>query len=288
MKIFVTGAGGFIGNAIMKCGLERGHEMKGCDLKANSELNIVEGNITNLEMLKRETEGFDAIIHAACVHGAHLDNGMSFEEFYHINISGSNNIFQSAVHNGIKRVVFSSSLDIHCGANWDLSGIQRYTKDTPDIPNSHYALMKKMIEEMGHFYYRTKGVEFCAERYVFVVGSIEDCSNIRPIQLTSRVLLVEDCAEANVLACESDRVLDDVILIGPDVPFTNEDLVASLTDRDAVLEKYWPGCIDLLKKHGLKTKGVLWPICDLSVAKQLLGWKPRYGFEWYLNRLKNS
>lgn len=287
MKIFVTGAGGVIGKAVLKCGVERGHEMKGCDLNANPELSIVEGNITNLDMLKDETEGVDVIIHLACVHGGHLRQGMSFEEFYHTNIIGSNNIFQAALENGIQRVIFSSSLDIHCGADWTLSGIQRFTKDTPDIPNSHYALMKKMIEEMGHFYYRTEGIRFCAGRYAYITGSIYEEIKFSPINLISKILLIEDCADANIRACESERIFDDVLLIGPDNPLTNEDLVYSVGSRDVVLEKYWPGCLKLLKKHNQKLKSEVWPVCDMTLAKQLLDWKPKYGFDWYLDRLRN-
>ncbi|MDP6057957.1 MAG: NAD-dependent epimerase/dehydratase family protein, partial [Pirellulaceae bacterium] len=97
MKIFVTGAAGFMGQATMKLGETLGHTMKGCDLVGKPDLNVVEGSITDLEFLKRETKGFDAIIHTASRHTGDMKAGVSNADFYAVNVTGSDNVFLSAL-----------------------------------------------------------------------------------------------------------------------------------------------------------------------------------------------
>jgi len=288
MKIFVTGAAGFMGQETMKLGETLGHTMKGCDLVGKPDLNVVEGSITDLEFLKRETKGFDAIIHTASRHTGDMKAGVSNAEFYAVNVTGSDNVFLSALANGIEPVVFSSSLDIHCGTQWDASGAIKYTEALPDIPTSIYAVTKKMIEDMGHFYARSHGIRFCALRFSSVSNTFQAPQSLRPVPLISRHLVVEDCAMANIQGCESDRVCDDVLLIGPHCPLENADLIEAFKDRDAVIEKHWPGSLELFERAGFNTRGVLWPCCDIRRARQVLGWEPQYGYGWLLEKVKNG
>jgi nucleoside-diphosphate-sugar epimerase len=45
-----------------------------------------------------------------------------------------------------------------------------------------------------------------------------------------------------------------------------------------VLEKYWPGSVPLLKAAGYSIPPILWPVADITKAKQVLGWQPSWGF----------
>lgn len=84
MKIFVTGASGFIGSAIVRELIDAGHHVTGLARSENSAKKIemaggkaVEGNLTNLEILKQNALNADGIIHAAFSHDFMSSNDIS-------------------------------------------------------------------------------------------------------------------------------------------------------------------------------------------------------------------
>ena len=97
---------------------------------------------------------------------------------------------------------------------------------------------------------------------------------------------VWDAAEANLLAAERDRVEDDVFHIGPLNQLTSQDVVKGLTDPEAVLEKHYPGSVELLKKADVPIRPALWPVTRIDRARQILGWVPQYTFNDYLEHLR--
>jgi nucleoside-diphosphate-sugar epimerase len=290
VKIFVTGAAGLIGGATMRLGRELGHEMVGCDTKPCEDPAVLLGDIGDLELLRRGMAGCQAVMHTASAHSGHLLKGMSHRDFYLTNVAGSDNVFQAALAAGVGRVVFSSSLDILCGTHtaWAASGVLRYTAATPPVPDSVYGLTKLMVEEMGHCYHRTRGLTFAALRYVYVFGSCHTPLRLDPFSLLSRVLVVEDCAAANLAACASDRVVDDVVLIGNESPFSNAEIVQLLGDPAALVEQHFPGTVALLRAAGFAPQSPLWPVCDLTVARQALGWAPRYTYGWFVEQVRQG
>ncbi|GHV19862.1 putative NAD-dependent epimerase/dehydratase [Clostridia bacterium] len=75
MKIFITGGTGFIGSAVIKELLAKGHEVVGLARSEKSEQTLTElgasavhGSLEDLDSLKRGAEAADAIIHCAFVH----------------------------------------------------------------------------------------------------------------------------------------------------------------------------------------------------------------------------
>jgi nucleoside-diphosphate-sugar epimerase len=77
-----------------------------------------------------------------------------------------------------------------------------------------------------------------------------------------------------------DGLRGDVFNIGPKTPLTNQDIIAANKNPDAVVEKYFPGAVEVLKANGYKlTWDEFWPVTSIRKAKLILGWKPQYTFE---------
>lgn len=75
MRVFVTGATGFIGSAIVQDLIASGHEVTGLARSANSAkrlqaagASVALGTIDNLELLRREATRADGVIHTAFFH----------------------------------------------------------------------------------------------------------------------------------------------------------------------------------------------------------------------------
>lgn len=126
MKVFVTGATGFVGAHTALALLEAGHEVR--FLVRNAETvkqyfaehghqvdDLVVADMRDKATIARSMDGCDAVFHAAAA--VCLDPGKA-EATYRNNVDGMNAVIGSACELGITRIVYVSSLAVlfHPGA----------------------------------------------------------------------------------------------------------------------------------------------------------------------------
>jgi len=284
-KLLVTGASGNLGAAVVQKALERGYEVVGLDWQPQpGPIEIVEGSVTDVDLIQRLAEGCNAIIHTAALHGAHRETH-SFADYIAVNVQGTQNLLQAAVDHGATHFVYSSTAEVVIGRTWGSGGAMRYDEQAPTNPDWKYAVTKLMAEELCRYYARYHGLRVAAMRYMaFGAADVRKLG----VSLVARYVPTEDVAEANLLAAESETIRFEVFNIGPDCPLTNEDVVLGVRDPEAALEKHWPGSVELLKANGYALPAVLWPVADITKAKQVLGWQPQYGFPELLAELRGE
>jgi nucleoside-diphosphate-sugar epimerase len=283
MKILVTGAAGRLGRAV--CEAAKGkHETVGIDTNVPpGAQHIQKVDITDFEAVKAVAAGCDAIIHTAALHGAFLKTAPR-ADYFRVNGVGTDNLYQAAVAHGIKRFVYSSTLDVF-GHTWYDYGARVLDESCPPNPITVYGLTKLLGEHIGHHYASRQGIRVAALRY----ASFDE----RPWQQTGLGLIgrwvwVGDVAQANLLAAESDRIRDDVFLITTRTKLREEDLIEGIANPEKILERRWPGSVELLKKAGVKITPTLYPLVDISKAQRILGYEPKYDFDSYLNHLREK
>jgi UDP-glucose 4-epimerase len=125
LKIFVTGAAGFVGSNFVDAALGRGHEVVGydnfstgrevflADALANPKFKLVRGDICELDALKAAVPaGIDQVVHFA----ANADVRRGTEQprkDLDVNTIGTWNVLEALRHAGGKRVLFSSTGSVY-------------------------------------------------------------------------------------------------------------------------------------------------------------------------------
>ena len=106
-KVFITGANGFIGRKLVDKYKAAGAEVCGMDMIANTENNIVEGNLSTPEKWRETLKGCDLVIHTAAV----VSNALSYDQTWQVNVLGTKTVLDESINSGtVKRFVHLSSV----------------------------------------------------------------------------------------------------------------------------------------------------------------------------------
>jgi nucleoside-diphosphate-sugar epimerase len=112
MKILLTGGSGDLGKVLSYRLQKRGDEALRFDLRQPSDVfgHYVEGSILDRGRLKNNLTSVDCIVHIAAWHGYHeFTKEKNAYDFWDLNVTGTFNIFQSALENNIKNIILISS-----------------------------------------------------------------------------------------------------------------------------------------------------------------------------------
>lgn len=278
-KFLLTGASGALGSAIRE---EAGddYEIVGLDLQTGGDAHIHQGSFTDASAVEPLLEGCDAVIHTASLHGGHRSTHTP-TQYAEVNVGGLVTLLELCIKHGVRRFVFSSTMEVLIGYDWAASGMAVFDeRSTPD-PDWIYPATKLACEQIGLYYHRRHDIEFAALRYQGF-----DVHYQPSPQLLSRYLMPRDVARANLLAATVPHLAYEIFNIGPDTPLTQHDIIAATTDPYAVVEKYWPGASAVLRAQNVALKlADFWPATRIDKAKRILGWQPQTTFETYLQSL---
>ncbi len=184
MKIFVTGAAGFIGSYVANSLLDDGHEVVGFDnfndyydvsLKEartaaggkREGFTMIRGDLTDFQLLTSHFQQHkpDRVCHLAAQAGVRysIENPAAYQKS---NLEGHLNILEACRHAKTERLVYASSSSVY-GGNKKVP----FSEDDPvDHPVSLYAATKKANELMSHTYTHLYGLQTVGLRFFTVYG----------------------------------------------------------------------------------------------------------------------
>ncbi len=288
MKHVVTGGCGFIGSHLVDRLVELGHEVVVVDdlstsegRSVNPEATLIEGSVTDLELLKAATEGADCVYHTAA--WARVPRSIEDPVGTHaVNVNGTLNVLQAARENDVGRVVYSSSSSVYGDQDTHLM-----QEDMEPNPKSPYALHKYIGEQYGAMFARLFGMSVVSLRYFNVYGPGQTATGAyvlviprflklrdegRPLTIygdgeqTRSYTHVSDVVRANVLAASEELpVGENVVLnIGPNEETSVNEIAAMIGGEVEHIIPNPRGEFEELRKSS-----------DCSRAKSMLGWEPR-------------
>ena len=113
MKIFITGATGYIGHRLVERLLQQGHQINALvrripagDIFSHPDLTYVEGNLLDKASLERGMKDCNQVYHLAAYARPWAKNPGTYFE---INVQGTLNVLEAARQVGIEKLVYSSS-----------------------------------------------------------------------------------------------------------------------------------------------------------------------------------
>ena len=150
MKIFVTGGGGFIGRHLVNTLLDS-HDVTIYENFSNSNKNdlkfisknlpdIIEGDLSNYELLKQSIHDFDLVIHLAAK--IDISESLKHPEISNaVNVQGTINLLKACVESKVQNIIGASSAAVY--GNPDTIPV---TEETIPNPVSPYGADKLSME----------------------------------------------------------------------------------------------------------------------------------------------
>ena len=117
MKVLVTGANGFTGSHLVKALEQRGDTVVGLVRKssnlariANTQVQLVYGDITDCDALRQAMQGVDTVFHTAAYVELGLVNEQQMER---VNVDGTRAVLEIAKEAAISKMVYCSTIGIY-------------------------------------------------------------------------------------------------------------------------------------------------------------------------------
>ena len=297
MKILVTGGAGFIGSHITEYLVQRGDNVTVIDnlktgqtanlSKVNKNINFVNGDIRNYKLLEGLVNDTDGVFHEAALASVQQSFEMQ-DEYFDVNVTGTENILKLASEYGFK-VVYASSSSVY--------GNPKHvpTKENHDRkPLNPYA-ETKLEEELLAEKYSEMDVSVIGLRYFNVFGRRQSKEYAGVIKLflekiqqnknpkvngdglqTRDFVYIEDVVKANILAMDSN-IKHEFLNVGSGSSISILDLATVCIETSG---------LSLKPIHGPELPGdVRATKADTKLIEKLLNWKAKTKLEDWLSKV---
>jgi len=228
MKVFITGATGFIGASMVRELLKEGHTVRalarpGSDRRnlAGLDVEVWEGDLGNRQSLARGVAGCDWLFHAAADYRLWTKNpGLMYDS----NVGGTRNVMEAALAAGVSRAVYTSSVGTLGNPGDGTPGSESTPVTLADMVG-HYKKSKFLAEREAESFV-ARGLPLVIVNPSTPVGGhdikptptgkiIVDFLNCRmPAYLDTGLNIIDvvDCARGHLLAARHGRIGEKYIL----------------------------------------------------------------------------
>jgi 2-alkyl-3-oxoalkanoate reductase len=147
MKALVTGGGGFLGGAIVRLLIERGHEVRSFargdypGLRA-AGVQVFRGELTDTDAVEAAVDSCDVVFHVASKTGI----WGPLREYFRTNVEGTNTVIAACRRRGVRRLVYTSTPSVVFSGR-DMEGVDESTP-YPDHYLTAYPRTKALAEQI--------------------------------------------------------------------------------------------------------------------------------------------
>ena len=300
MKVLVTGAAGFIGQALARHLKELNIETRGMDL-VKCPVEAIErytGSILDLNDVNHAVRGCDTVVHLAAMLGVRRSEIKKMETL-NINIQGTINILEACVKERVKKIIFASSSEVY-GRQQKMP----ICEAAPVNPISIYAVSKLAAEEYVKAYSHNYGFKYSIARFFNIYGPGQVAEFVIPrfikalkedkaplIYGTGEQIrtfcYVDDAVEAASQLLLSNKSDSETFNIGDDQePITMKELALKIIRLSG--KKIEPHFISMAQADRTEERETRQRIPDIRKLRDLLGFKPKVKLDEGLARVMRN
>jgi len=293
-KVLITGAAGFIGSHLAEAALRRGHSVRAL-VRYNStgsagwldrsphrdEIEIIQGDVRDLDSVSAALRGCDAVFHLAALIGIPYSY-VSPMAYVRTNIEGSYNVLQAARDQGGVRVMITSTSETYGTAQ-----VVPIDEKHPANAQSPYAATKVGADQLALSFQRSFGLDVRVVRPFNTYGIRQSTRAIIPtiitqllagrttlklgsLEPTRDLTYVLDTVAGFLAIADTDACSGTVTNIGMNAEITIGDLarkIAGLMDTEVTFE------VDpeRIRPAGSEVERLY---CDAGRLRALTGWTP--------------
>jgi len=297
MKIFVTGADGFIGSHLVERLVKLGHTVRAftfynsrgsngwldvVDKKLLKNLHLTSGDIRDFNFLEKQTKGFDVVLHLAALIAIPYSY-YSPQSYIDTNITGTYNVLKSSQKNNISKIIITSTSEVYGTAQK-----VPIKENHPLNAQSPYAATKIAADQLALSFYKSFNLPVTVLRPFNTYGPRQSARAVIPTiisQLVSKnkfikignltptrdFTYVDDTVEAFILALKKN-IPGEVINIGNKFEISIKDIL-DIFKKDFNYD--FKVVIDEKRVRSKKSEVFRLLASDFK-AKKLIQWKPRY------------
>jgi nucleoside-diphosphate-sugar epimerase len=296
LRVLVTGSSGHLGEGLVRVLSADGHDVAGLDVLESPHTTIV-GSIAERDLVRRSLQDVEAVVHAATLHKPHVGSH-GRQEFVDTNITGTLNLLEEAVAAGVARFVFTSTTSAFGRALVPPEGAPAawITEDVAPVPRNVYGVTKAAAEDLCELVHRDHGLPCLILRTSRFFPEADDRDDVRAAyedanlkvnELLYRRVDLEDVVDAHRLAVERAPAIGfGRYIISATTPFGPDDLADLRTDAPAVVRRHFPDCEAIYAERGWRMFPSIERVYVNDLARDELGWSPRWNFRSALDRLR--
>tara|TARA_Y100001968_G_scaffold329179_1_gene377943 strand:- start:1886 stop:2749 length:864 start_codon:yes stop_codon:yes gene_type:complete len=180
MKLFITGATGFIGSYLLKIALRDGFHITAITRSLTKNNLIKHDNLKwikkdLLSIKKKDLEGNDVLINLASVGVSPRE--VPFEELIKVNIKGASNLMENSIKANIKRTIFIGTCHEY---GLSANHYEFIPEDAPLRPLTAYASSKVAAFNLISSLCRENNIQFVYQRIFSAFGVGQNSTNLWP------------------------------------------------------------------------------------------------------------
>lgn len=274
----MTGGSGDLGTVLTPLFTQQNDQPILLDIRPTLHTNAtyLQGSILNRDRLNVAMQGVDLVIHIAAWHGIHLVRGeKNAFDFWDLNVTGTFNVLECAVQNGIKNIINISSTSIR-----DEVDIYGNSKVHAELLTRTYAqrhqlnIINLRPRAFIPFWNTDTYANYIEWAKWFWPGAvhIDDVAQA----VVKSVDLIKTTTFTEPLTLDIDGAYD----------FSDEDFQTwDAAGAGTTFERVYPGCTDMVTPYGLDP--TIKPTkLDSAQTEKWLGYEPQYSLKNLLAELE--